>query len=693
MKKYILTTILAFSIIILTLGSFTGTSFAESSTSNGWGVFNVYTNSLAVYDYDGDGVPEVIVSPDKIIDVHAMFTGPYSGLQNLVVVGPYLVSYGASGVKVYQGEKLVYERSDVYSVSPDLTDSGILVGDRVFSVYGSWSINVPMNSPVLAFNGTSPVVVYRDFVSSNINIWDNGKVANLNINAEPVAAFVMGDKFLILSKTPENLLLINVRNLTSKGAETYGVSLPPNSSVVGFDVPSYSFMVYYDGMIYLVGMNGLVNMFTGSLLCRSGLNMYIATGNNIILFNGYLGSVTATYPLPPTSNPRLAACSDGVIAVAYGSKVAVYYPAAEPVISINVRRTAYVLTPVSYEVDARNADMLEVMVNGTVVKPKGEIVFNESGMYRMEAYASNKFVEAQTYADIAVLPRPLVIKLKFNQTPVLYKDLSVTIEAFDGLSGEEVNTSCNLSVPGIGEPIDTSSWKPVSFSVLPSSGTYTVSASCGDNTVYKETDASVALIVTPADTKLVVQHPYNGTVLLSVYDEMGNLVKGKIIVSYGNNTVEGDNPLTLSLLPGTHTAEVAFTPFEDYYKPLKVKVELVYQKGEAVNTTSPYLVFVEKIPVTSTKTITKQVPIRLVEKEKTVNYLVLTAAVVVTAIAAPVVYEYLRRKSVLSVVRDKMVKMFRGGKASESPEPPGEAVGESQGDRAVKEDAGGADKG
>ncbi|MEB3756164.1 MAG: hypothetical protein GSR79_04830, partial [Desulfurococcales archaeon] len=150
-------------------------------------------------------------------------------------------------------------------------------------------------------------------------------------------------------------------------------------------------------------------------------------------------------------------------------------------------------------------------------------------------------------------------------------------------------------------------------------------------------------------TFLEVRHPYKGVVVFYIADELGQLVRGKISIACCNGTVESSNPLTFQLSPGNHSALVTFTPYESYYQPLKARVQLVY--STSVNETMKgYKVYVEKVPYNVTKTLTQIIPTTLTKSVKQTNYMALALAVVVTAIASPVVYHYMHEKGLLAKI-------------------------------------------
>ncbi len=640
-------------IAMLILPTFTGFTevYSDSPVSqgNGWGVFSVEAHGLAVYDYDGDNVQEVIVSPDKIIDIYSLFQGPYKNLENLEVISDYLITYGSSGVRVFEGMNQVYSYANVHQVTSDLEKQGFILDDKVITAYKTWDIFIPSSNPVLAFRYNSPIIAYQSTVNGNINIIYNGHTHEISIKAQPIAAHVVGSSLFILAKTTSQLVLVDVTNMTTWDFITEGLSLPTNSTVIGFDIPEASFVVAARGMIYLAGLNGTVTLFPARPLCTYGSDMLILQQDKIVDFNGYSGLIIKSFPLPPINNIKYAACNRNVIAVSDGSNVAVYYPAEKPRLTIIADRTVFALSPLYYRVDYSGAENVLVTVNGSIINTVGSIVFNRSGVYRMKAVASNKFMESTAYADITVLPRPLKIDIKFNETPVVFKKAVVTVETYDALTNKKVITPCTMTVPGLSKPLLTDSWMQESFFVKPTPGTYAVSVTCGDGEVYQKTNSSLAMIVKPAQTFLEVRHPYKGVVVFYIADELGQLVRGKISIACCNGTVESSNPLTFQLSPGNHSALVTFTPYESYYQPLKARVQLVY--STSVNETMKgYKVYVEKVPYNVTKTLTQIIPTTLTKSVKQTNYMALALAVVVTAIASPVVYHYMHEKGLLAKI-------------------------------------------
>ena len=636
---------------MLILPLFTGFTevYSDSPVSqgNGWGVFSVETHGLAVYDYDSDNVQEVIVSPDKVIDIYSLFKGPYKNLENLEVIGYYLVTYGSSGVRVFKGMNQVYTYANVHKVTSDLEKQGFILDDKVVTAYKTWDIFIPSSNPVLAFHYNSPIIAYQSTVNGNINIIYDGHTSEIGIKAQPIAAHVVGSSLFILAKTASQLILVDVTNMTSWSFVTEGLSLPTNSSVIGFDIPEASFVVAARGMIYLAGLNGAVTLFPARPLCTYGSDMLILQEDKIVDFNGYSGLIVRSYPLPPIDDIKYAACNRNVIAVSDGSSVAVYYPAEKPRLTIIADRTVFALSPLYYRVDYSGAENVLVTVNGSIVSSVGSIVFNRSGVYRIKAVASNKFMESTAYADITVLLRPLKVDIKFNGTPIVFKKAVVTVETYDALTNEKVITPCTMTVPGLSKPLLTDSWMQESFLVKPTPGTYAVSVTCGDGEVYQKTNSSFVMIVKPAQTFLEVRHPYKGVVAFYVTDELGQLVRGKLSVACCNGTVESSNPLTFQLSPGNHSALVTFTPYESYYQPLRVRAQLVY--SSPVNgTLKGYKVYVEKVPYNVTKTLTQMIPTTLTKNVKQTNYMVLALAVIVTAIASPVVYHYMHEKGLLA---------------------------------------------
>ena len=638
--------ILVSLITLMALVSLAGTIHTYSQAQGapagaGWGIFNIKSPSLAVYDYDMDGFPEVVVSPNKVIDGKIAVEGPYEGLSNLTRVGKYLVSYGPSGVKVYQGENLVYSDSIPRDVHFDLEYQAAIIGTRM--VYNDITpVNPPLGRYVFTVYNFKPVYLYYNSGSRSIHVKYGSTDVDLGINAEPLAVYVTADTLYGLVAPSSGLLFIKVLGITNSTYQATGIDLSSDSVPVGFDLTRLSFLVYSNGIIYLAGDKGLISLLTGVPLCVDGKDVYLLTTEGVRVYNTVLGLVTKEYPSPPIE-PQSASCKNGVIAVSNGSSITVFYPYREPIVSVYAPRTAYVYEPVNYHVDYRHADNVVVVVNSTLKPAAGSIVFNASGKYNITAIASNMFYQKKVNAEIIVLPRPLKTNIHAYGVPVAYHNFTFSVESFDSLDNSKAYMTCKADIPGIGL-ISIKSWDNITIPVKPpSNGPFTIKVYCGDGVKYDRSLVSLSMPVKPVSTRLIVDYIGNATVKLSITDTEGILVPGTLSVRYVNTTLIGENPLVMFLIKGNHTARVSFTPIDKYYKPLNARVVLVYNSTVNEGKLRNYKIYVEQVIKNRTLTITQQLSVPVEKKVITMNTSLLVALVSISSVGGLVLgYTYMR---------------------------------------------------
>jgi hypothetical protein len=637
-------------------------SFSLQPTQSGWGIFDIETSSIAVYDYDHDNVPEVIGSPEFVIDNQAVFTGSYRNLQNLVVVSGLLVSYGSRGVDVYDGLNEI-------SSSPQPTSSAVVsldgsvgvVGDKLIYRGSVHRYTLSSHYIALASLDGSPVIAYYMNSTDSLHLYYDGSFVDLKISVVPKAAYALDNHLYIIGTGKTGIVFLSIENITAGKYVTTGSSLPGSATVIGFDAPKSSFLVYYSGVVYLVGSNGTISFLTGKPLCHDGLKTYILSGDSILVFDGFSGLVVKKLPAPPLEFTT-GSCNRGLIAVkGVNGEVGVYYPSKKPEISIVVQRTTYVLMPVNYMVEYRNAKNIIVTLNSTVIPSSGFITFNKTGTYRLEAHASNGFIESYTYADIVVLPRPIQISIKMDKPPIAFEKDNVTIEVYDSLSNNSVKTSCTLNVPNVGE-IQTSSWQRTEIPIIPSGGAYSLGVTCGGDGVYEKTYQSLALLVEPSSTRLKILHPYKGVLIFEAVNKVGQLVKGKINVLCCGKLYTRENPLVFKVPIGEHDAKITFIPDEEYYRGFNTTVHLFYPVNQstlqAVNG-STLTVYLEKVPYNVTKTVTKQVPITIPKNVVTLSKTQALLIGVATAFLSIAGYYVAEKYGLTGKIAERLKRLFK----------------------------------
>ncbi len=644
-----------------------GFAMSFQPTQSGWGVFSVEAGSIAVYDYDHDKVPEVIGSPGFVIDNQAVFTGSYKNLQNLVVVDGLLVSYGSHGIDIYDGLNRISSSPQPASTAAVSLDGSVgVVGDKLIYRGSVHPYTLLSHYVALASMDGSPVIAYYMNSTDSLHLYYENSYRDMGISVVPKAAYALGSHLYVLGAGKTGLVFLHIENISTGAYTTTGSSIPGSAAVIGFDVPKSSFLVYYSGVIYLVGGNGTVSLLTGKPLCHDGLKTYILSGSSILVFDGYAGLVVKKLPAPPVE-PVAASCSKGLIAVkGSDGRIAVYYPSKKPVLGIVVQRTTYVLTPVNYMVEYRNAKNIIVTLNGTIIPSSGFITFNKSGTYRIEVHASNGFIESYTYADIVVLPRPIQISIKMDRPPVAFEKDNVTVEVYDSLSNNTAKTACTLSVPNIGE-IRTVSWRKTEIPIIPSGGgAYSLGVTCGGDGVYEKTYQSIALLIEPSRSHLKILHPYKGVLVFEAVNKLGQLVKGKITVICCGKLYTSENPLVFKVPSGKHDARVTFIPDDEYYSGFNTTVHLYYpvnQTSMQEYNQSTVTVYLEKIPYNVTKTVTKQVPITIPKNVVTLSKTQALLIGVVTAFISITGYYAAEKYGLTGKIADRLKRLFKRKKS------------------------------
>jgi len=651
-------------VLIVLVGSLGSSinAISYTPTQSGWGIFNVSAGSIVVYDYDEDGIGEVIVSPNTIIDGQTLFHGVYFGLRNLTVIDGFLVSYSSAGYTIYNGSSVVYTSDKpVIKVFKDLTGEAGIVGDTLIYNGSLHKLDLSSNYIAVALYKGMPIIAYYSASSSTMFLYYNGETLNLGIDLVPLAAFVAGENLYVLSASSEGLVFISFEGVLSSKFKTIGVSLPPNSNVVGFDIPELSFIVYYNGVAYLVGPSGLITLTTGRPICSDGLKLFLLEKSFIQVFDGVSGTVVGRLPIPPI-NALIASCSDGTLAVSDGERIAVYYPVPKPYINIVVERSAYVLEPVSYRIDYSNTRSIIVLLNDTIIQPRGVLSFNRSGTYKLEVHASNGFIESQDIAYIVVLPRPITIDIKLDSPPVAFENDNITVEVYDSLNNGKAYTSCNLSIPNVGE-FQVVSWRKVGVPIIPSSRGYSIGVTCGGDDVYKQTFQSFQLEVQPSPSIIRVIHPYQGVILFEAVNKLGQLIKGKITVYCCNKIFEGDNPLVFKLWPGKHNATVTFTPDINYYSRANRTITIFYPTNATSSVSysnqSSVTVYIEKIPVNVTRTLTKEISIPVPKHIITYNKEIIIIIAITSSVLSVLLFYLMEKYGWTSRIMGSLFKRQR----------------------------------
>jgi len=578
-KKYVVS--IAIAILALALASVVSI-FAQSTAS--WREYKFSSTGIIVYDFDNDTVDEIILLPNYVIDNYAVIDSPYARYPHGLLIDAdfdgekELVLYNDEGHYVVYKYFQKLAEFDLGPGTPvlDLTYTAIAVGNRVFFNMTVYTFNEATSVyPIVSWGRLYILYTCNNSICLKNVRWNQNWVV-YNKSMDILGAFITNDVLYMLVR------------LELGGALLIKYSLYDESlKLIGFTVPISKVLArtYYTPGFIVEGLDGIYRLTESSIVLIAFGRVLNYDNNFIYVYNGSLVNIIslqsqttiAMLRLPMKKPPDIIGGRYPYIGCAYGDTTYLLILKPEPYAYIVLPNRAMVGERVYYELRTYNANDASLMVNGTLIPIKGNIVFNRTGTYVFTASVSNGIVTKSVSATIQVEPRLISISFRAIDTPVAFEVGRAVVEVYDAFTKNRIDDiSCNVSVGR--DTLTVFPWSEFYMRFTPEANTTRaqVKIVCGDNIRFKVTEYSVSVPLQPNVANIKIDYPSPSTlVIFAVFNDM--IVPGKAYIYVDNELVAYANlPYTLSLQPGEHRVVVEFTPAILLFKPTRYIVSVKY---------------------------------------------------------------------------------------------------------------------
>lgn len=591
----------------------------------------------------------VYASPPFLIVNYLLFRSPYPPGTFCV---PVYTNYSYPELAVYyDGTLYVFDGltlAGTYYLGQgqpyeDYSLSAIAVGRKVFfngTVYTAPVDDyVPFvanqNLYIIYVNG-SAVYVYDATTNTTIETGPSFNITNLD------GAFL--DPFM------DTVVLLANASTLSGPATVYEVFGPfartayvvyniTFSRVITYDVVYtglYTYTVYFYALsgntLYLVGPNGVLPVATGQFLYYNGslIFMYNPKTKTIFAVSTSDHSTVLAIKPPGGTAPQLFTAWGGIYAVYSGGTLYLSYEAPQISVQFNGPTQVYVDVPFSYSVQVTGATNYTVLLDGEPVPSYGTLRIAIPGVHVFTIYASNGVATVSQEYNVDVLPRPLVVQLKFLTPPYAFSTAEAELMTYDSLTGSNVSTTCTVTAGG--RTLTVMSWEPFNVTLMPLNLTEpytTINVSCGDNFEYQLTSVPFNVSLLGARPTPRLDYLGFGDIEIMFTGPGGIELNGTAYV-YLNGTFYGEGPVPFSVSlpgPGKYYMDVDFTPsvqtFGNY--SFDFVVMYYYNLSQAPTTESVTVANLLGRVVTNTTIITRMVTVPQIVQTVDPGELVLVA--------------------------------------------------------------------
>ena len=580
------------------------------------------TNVFVLYDFDGDGKPEIITS-SYVLDGLSVIRSPYGIISHAYVTDwngdgtPDLVTVTPDGyVKVYTGTVEIAEYHVQTGCGEVLFSPGsvYVCGDVVF-VGGRF--RAPLTSGVLVtVSGLGPVFVYLE--PGSIHLVSMTGNASVRVSVEKILSgfYDQGSRNIILLGVSSNGLATIVKVPLSVIKEGYG------------RVSYYSFLVTPVGdKVFVVGERFIVNTPTGvfvidpirmmDYMLSSGRAVSVhgsivvtIIGNHLSFIDSSTGSTIETYPVPEGLSPGKIIdaypLSDNTIIISGTDSLYVAQVYLPPEILVTVPSRVYVLQKFSiYHSPGYN---VKVTTDEGYVYGSDGIVFHTTGEHTLTVTAYTRYWSESFNYTVNVEKIPITMNIRIIGPLRILSNNTIIIDIRPSIN-TYVNDTITCTNGYVSRTIDMKPGKTVIKLPLEipftTSDEYRVKIVCTGTNYYGEATEEYTITLRPIVPSLVVDNLGNGTYIVkAVYAK--HLIPGRLMI----NGYEYPNPAEITFIP----YRIVFEPGTPIAKPV-VWTNTKEKPPKTNTTTLPFFVetktvYVNKsivLTVTKTKPITRTI--------------------------------------------------------------------------------------
>lgn len=637
-----------------------------------WKAYDFVSKYFAVYDFDGDGVQELIAFPSNVIDNYVVLSTPYpkgdagytldldlDGVNELVV-------QQSSTFYIYKGMNAVTSYFLPGQVNIDPWGRALAVGNTVIYNMTTYTFR-DATSPVFPITVTNRLyVVYlsgsvlkiSDHTGWSVNVYSGNMVSILGVG------LYLGN-FYVLGRTLYGDSVLIVYNTYSGSTSVTGFTIPFDK-VVTFITLSQSFIATSGENVYRIYTDRAVLEYIGDVLWFDGSYMYIYREEGVVDVYAPAFSRNIT-SLPVPSKPVTLGGRYPLVAFSDGNKTYVLVDLPPIIMRLTAPSTVYAGEKFMYYLDVYNAENYTLLFNGVPIPTQGYMTINVSGTYKFTASATNGVLTETIEQIIQVQPRPITIRIYISGIPRAFSESLLTVRVTDVLNGAAVrDTSCTLKL-GNESPRVVEPWIGTPVMLTPmelSKNLASVEIVCGDNKYYKQTVYKDTIFLYAASVTPDIEYLGEGTIRVRMLAPDNQTEAPGSIQVYINEEYVGTQPLPALItgIPaGNSTVRIRYMPNVLTFAPATYTFEVTYYKNASdvpeefrasllVADVVEYINVTQTIEVPTTVTVPVQVPVEVPVLDTVLTLVIAGGATAAGAAAGVFIPRILKRRKTESTV-------------------------------------------
>jgi hypothetical protein len=591
----------------------------HATTPSSWVHFNLSPTSAVYYDYDSDGVVEIVL-PGAIIEGYSVIKSPYPNLPYVDVADlngdgiNELILYGNGELYIFDGMKQIGHFS-VPDVEPIRTHYAYAFDNLIIWRNTTYSIGGDVSNVVPVADRTHLYALYQR----------NGDLRLLNVltgeeycvfsGFSPVYGVLSGSTVYIVALTSDGRL--GIIKYPIGGTPQIGVYAVNFQEVEGFNPITGSFYIKADNKLYEASVSLLLVSEWEPISHDEVKNIiYLYKSGEIAIYNVLYGRIEATYNLPLAIKPVFVTGYPKPIVVYPGDKgMYVYY---QGVIYITFYGSGYgkVGEPYKFSISVYppRANYTIIIDGLPVPQNTTSVVFKRIGYHNITVEATDGVITVSRTFKVYVYPRPLQISLEVKEPPKAFSTMTLIVHTKD--NGNPVNLSCKVVYANKIYTGTTNS--PIYIPIgVPTSEKIPVKVVINSE-VYGNIERTYYIPVVKLPVQPEVSFLGNGTFQIQVIANGTSIpVNGTVKVYLGSNILySGRLPATVKVpTAGNYTLKVRFYPDYVYAFPastLTVNITYLGERETIPNGTAG-IVAVDHI-INKTKVIVKNQTVTVTER-------------------------------------------------------------------------------
>jgi len=529
-------------------------------------VSDAAAQSVALYDIDGDGRPE-IVTPGFILTGNGVLQ-----MQAVQVIKYDFDGDGKLDLLLYRPENgqltvFINSTSFVYSVPAGsdirIYSGGLNIGGVLFS-HRKW-LAAPASARSVApvYNGErqSLGAVYTDS-GGNLKYYDGAEDRLIFAAAADftiIDAAMSGDRVYVVLAAPLNIsILISCNVSTPASARILKVI---GGSITWSKFLGTSFVYLVGGTLYVYNLDSgdtsvldtavsriiypVLNPDSFAVVTRGLIKVYTYGASSPLIY--FTPPGVEVYSVDVDGDILVAATSDGIYI--YGKDM--------PTLDVSAPVTAFVYEPIAINLTG-SFDYAYITVDGRRYENRSNLVFvviDEPGVHNITVTACRGLLCVSRTVQVAVKARTMSISVSAPKSAEPYSRLEIGITVTDTSTGLPVDAVCRVRISD-SEHIYAASRGRINITAasVPKGAEIPITVTCSA-TGYMESSVSLSIpissyyyvadlvytgggVFTVRAYNNYTGEPFNGIIEAAVDGVPVSIAENKIVVSPGNHTIE-----------------------------------------------------------------------------------------------------------------------------------------------------------